>query len=183
MGVGVCLTTVDVARRDVDVDHAGGRRERLVRQSQHRGVPLLVGAEVDVVRFGVDGEHRLATVTADDADPGLGGLPLVQREELGERLDRRDPPAGLVGDQLAPVAGTRRRCRHHAEVDGVVVGEDHEAVAPVVDVVLDVRRAVARTQERRAAGSAVGSSQFSDVCLLREWMTIHTLLRVVPMPT
>ena len=134
------------------------------------------------MRLGVDGERRLVAVAPDHTDAGLGCLPLVQREEVGERLDRCDPPARLVGDQFAPLRRLGDSRLHDAKVLGVLVGEDHEAVAPVVDVVFDAV-ALARTRNGTAAGSAVGSSQFSDVSLLRERMTIQTLLRVVPMWT
>ena len=86
--------------------------------------------------------------------PGLGVAPLVQHEVAGERLGDGDPPAGLVGEQLGPLARAVERRRHHAEVRGVEVGQDDEAVAPVVDGVLDVGRA----RRARARASAVGSS-------------------------
>ena len=46
----------------------------------------------------------------------LGVAPLVQHEVAGERLGRRDPPPGDVGDQLGPVARRVERRGHHAEV-------------------------------------------------------------------
>ena len=42
-----------------------------------------------------------------------------------------------MADQLGPAAGVVEWRLHHAEVDGLVIGEDDESIAPVVDVVLE----------------------------------------------
>ena len=88
-------------------------------------------------------------VTAQHADSRLGVLPLVDDEVIGERLGLREPAAGLVGDEVRPRARVVEWCSHQAEVGSVEVGEDDEAVAPVVDAVLDVRSA--RPDERAAS--------------------------------
>ena len=72
----------------------------------------------------------------------------MQHQVVGERLDLRDPAPGLVGHEVDPLG--RRRASQGAvitlEVRCVEVGEDDEAVAPVVDPVLDVRLALGHEQ-------------------------------------
>ena len=79
-------------------------------------------------------------------------------EVAGERLGRRDPAPGDVGEQLLPLARVVERCRHDAEVGGVEVGEHDEPVAPVVDRVLEVGRARAHGPRARPSDRRPGSA-------------------------
>ena len=90
------------------------------------------------MRFGAEVEGLLAPVAEVDAQPWLGVAPLVHGQVAGERLGGRVAAARHVGEQLRPVAGRVVRRGHHPEVRRVEVGEHDEAVAPVVDGVLDV---------------------------------------------
>jgi hypothetical protein len=128
----------DVAGGDVDVDHPGRRRERLVGESDDRGIPDLVGAELDVVRLGVDLEHDRTAVATHDPNRRLGFVPLVEGEVALEWLDTGDPAARLVWHQLVPRRRVVERRPHHPEVDRILVRDDDEPITPVVDLVLDV---------------------------------------------
>ena len=77
----------------------------------------------------------------------------MEREEPGEGLDPGDAPAGFVGDELGPLVWCLDRRLHHAEVHGVVVGEHHEPIAPMIELVLDV--GAARHDDTRL-GAGVG---------------------------
>jgi hypothetical protein len=68
---------------------------------------------------------------------------------VGERLHCGDPLAGHVRQELGPLAGSVERRRHHPEVLCVQVREDDEAIAPVIDRVLQLLLASVNLQRRR----------------------------------
>ena len=72
------------------------------------------------------------------SDHRLCPVPLVDGQVPLERFDAGDATPGFVGDEFRPPTGLVERCLHHPEVDGIEVGDDHETVTPVIDLVLDV---------------------------------------------
>ena len=116
------------------------RRERLVRRSAasrcaHSGFASSSSSCGSSPRSMI----ALAAVAAQDrAAAAARRATRGRRGESANGSAPSDPPAGHVGDELGPLAGRVERRGHHAEVLGVEVGEHDEAVAPVVDVVLEV---------------------------------------------
>jgi hypothetical protein len=108
------------------------------------------------VRLGVELDDVRRQVALQHAHPRLGVAPLVDREVAFEGLHRRDAPAGLVGDELGPLAGRIERSGHDPEVDGVEVRHHHEPVTPVIEVVLDV---VASLHHELGLGERVAGAQ------------------------
>ena len=113
----------------------------------------LAGAvlRIDVVaeRVGAEGVDRIGegdVVHVRDAvgvrhpDVARPVASLVQHQVVPEGADVVDQRVGPMRDDLAPVWVRRAddRSLHHAEVGRLVVGPDHEAVALVIGVILDV---------------------------------------------
>jgi hypothetical protein len=144
LGVGVRFTTVCSPGGDVDVDHRRRRGERLVDDAERRRVPLGLGPSVDVVV--VARPTRSTTGSAIDRPLlAVAGEDAQARLRVAHSWTTRCPANGSTAvirrpGSWGPARSIRRvveRRGHDAEVDGVEVGEDHEPVAPVVDLVLD----------------------------------------------
>jgi hypothetical protein len=134
------LEELPCATDDVLAVERRGSGEGLCAVPEIAGVPLRIGPELDLVWLGACVEDALASIAEQHAQPLLGISPLVQHEVALERFGVDDPARRLVGDELVPGAGRLDRSRHHAEVGCLEVGDDHESVAPVLDVVLHFLR-------------------------------------------
>ena len=146
---GSLLQQRALAGDEVVLVERGRCGERLVRVPQRVRSPFGVCVELEFVGLIAEVDHLDGAVASEHTQALLGLRPLVHHQVGGERLDGRDPLPLHVRHQLGPFAGRIERCGHHPEVLGVEVGEHHEAVAPVIDAVLDVVHAIAHRPQRR----------------------------------
>ncbi len=86
----------------------------------------------------VDVEWHLVAVAIEYAHAWLRVDPLEHDEVALERFGTGDSPSGSARYELLPVGRGIGVSGHDPEVDGVEVGDDHEAVAPVVDLIFDI---------------------------------------------
>ena len=81
---------------------------------------------------------QLASSAVEDLEPleAVGSLP--EDHVIDVNVGRVEPDARPLGDDLRPVldAWIVKRRRDQPEVAGMVIGEDHEAVALMIDRVL-----------------------------------------------
>ena len=133
-----------------------GRGQRRVAVAQ--GMRIHLRVVTDPRRpGGVVEVHRLVHAPIVRQDPQVRQAPvaLLQGDPVGERIHVLQQHVLAVGNHLVPghEVGAPDRALHEAEVRGVQVGQDQEAVALVVDVVLQV--AGPRLEDAELAGGVV----------------------------
>ena len=129
-----------LARVHVVVDRGPGSCKRCVVEAHHGAVVDRVRACVGGVRgVGLLDKVQLASFAVEDLEPleAVGSLP--EHNVIDVNVGRVEPDARPLGDELCPLifAGIVERRGDQPKVAGAVIGEDHEAVALMVDRVLD----------------------------------------------
>jgi hypothetical protein len=167
---GLLLEQAALPGVHVVVEHRGRGDHGGVAVAEHRGVELGVGPGAggrDLLRL-LDHVVR-AVVPRADPDATQAVRPLEQHEVAGEGVDPAQLHVRPVGDEVGPVLAPGRRLRRLDELEvlgAVGVGDDEEAVAVVLDVVLDVLLPRGRRPGTSPVGSSASSTHCSEVTLL-----------------
>ena len=166
-----------LAGHDVVVVHRRRRGQRLVREPHdvvsHSGLAPSSTSWGSVPKSST----LLAPVAEQHPHPRLGVAPLVDDEVTGERLGRRDPSSGLVGEQLLPLPGGVDRGATITRKSGASRLVSTTNRSPQWSIEYSTSGTRARTMRRRARRVVGGQEPRLRARLAVDRETIHCSLR------
>ena len=116
------------------------------------------------MRLFIKGDDVLGTLPGHNDDAVIGIDPLHPHQVVGESRETGDVVARLIANEIDPtvLGGNRRRRLRQLEIyRAVIIGADHPAVCPVIELILHADPARFSNGWR---GSGVGGVDQPDLC-------------------